>query len=119
MWTTDVSGAADLIDVADTRLPRADALRLGRVLRALADAGLIDECPVFVFAGPNQSERDPSRPRCPGSPRNALSATSHSCNCSRRPRAATKPSRDIVMFTRSLLIGSPPGAVDLDGLTGF
>jgi hypothetical protein len=50
MWTTDVSGVADLIEVADTPLQRADALRLGRVLRALTDAGLIDERAVFVFA---------------------------------------------------------------------
>jgi hypothetical protein len=50
MWTTNVSGVADMIEVADTPLQRADALRLGRVLRALADAGLIDERAVFVFA---------------------------------------------------------------------
>jgi hypothetical protein len=49
-WTTDASGPADLIDVLDRRLNEADARRLGRVLRALADAGLIDECYVLVCA---------------------------------------------------------------------
>jgi hypothetical protein len=49
-WTTDASGPADLIDVLNTRLSEADAIRLGRVLCALADAGLIDECHVFVCA---------------------------------------------------------------------
>jgi hypothetical protein len=42
---------ADLIDVLDKRLSEADAARLVRVLRALADAGLIRECHVFVRAG--------------------------------------------------------------------
>jgi hypothetical protein len=47
----DASSPADLIDVLDRQLSEADALRLGRVLRALADAGLIHECHVFVRAG--------------------------------------------------------------------
>jgi hypothetical protein len=49
-WTTDDSRPAYRIDVLDTRLNEADALRLGRVLLALADAGLIDECHVIVCA---------------------------------------------------------------------
>jgi hypothetical protein len=47
-WMTDASGSANLIDVLNTRLNEADAVRLGRALRALADAGLIDESHVFV-----------------------------------------------------------------------
>jgi hypothetical protein len=46
-WTT-ASGPAELIDVLAGRLSEADALRLARVLHALADAGLIRECHVFV-----------------------------------------------------------------------
>jgi hypothetical protein len=36
--------------IASAGLTQADALRLGRVIRALAAAGLIDECYVFVRA---------------------------------------------------------------------
>jgi hypothetical protein len=41
-------GWAPEADLMDARLSEADALRLGRVLRALADAGLIDDCHLFV-----------------------------------------------------------------------
>jgi hypothetical protein len=46
---------ADGIDVLGTRLTYAEARRLGRVLGALAAAGLIDECHVFVCAAEDGS----------------------------------------------------------------
>jgi hypothetical protein len=37
--------------IASAGLTQTDALRLGRVIRALTAAGLIDECYVFVGSG--------------------------------------------------------------------
>jgi hypothetical protein len=42
--------------IASAALTQTDARRLGRVMRALAAAGLIDECYVFVHAPEPGSE---------------------------------------------------------------
>jgi hypothetical protein len=47
--------------IASAGLTQTDALRLGRVIRALAAAGLIDECYVFVRAPELSSETFESR----------------------------------------------------------
>ena len=60
-WRTDPSRPAYRIDVLDTRVDEADAHRLGRILVALADAGLIDECRVCVCAF--ELDDAPSLPR--------------------------------------------------------
>jgi hypothetical protein len=52
---------ADEIDVLRTCLTQADARRLGRVLGALAAAGLIDECHVFVCTVEDGSAGRPNR----------------------------------------------------------
>jgi hypothetical protein len=56
-WTTDASAPADLVDALHGRLNEADALALGRVLRALAHAGLIVESHVVVRASSGSGRR--------------------------------------------------------------
>ena len=69
--------------IAPAEWTQADALRLGRVIRALAAAGLIDECYIVVRAndGPSREDRHDVRlpPAPQSSPRSARTETSTSC----------------------------------------